>query len=144
MAKKNPAVAKELLTWFKETYKVSNLFLIITDSHSVPFRRGVVGCAIGWAGFDPLYSHCGQEDLFGRELLVEHTNIPDALAAASVYVMGEADESIPLVVIRNAPYLAEAAKTQVNEELPYEVPMEKDMFMPLFKNAPWKKGGAGE
>ena len=135
--------AKELLVWFKETYKIKELFLIITDSHSVPFRRGVVGCAIGWAGFNPLYSHCGQEDLFGRELLVEHTNIPDALAAASVYVMGEANESMPLAVIRNAPYLAEAAKTtHADEQLPYEIPMEKDMYMPLFKDAPWKKGGA--
>ena len=87
---KNPhGVAQEMLEWFKKTYDVKKLYVIITDSHSVPFRRGALGCAIGWAGFDPLFDHRGTKDLFGREFTMEHTNVADSLAATAVLSMGE-------------------------------------------------------
>jgi coenzyme F420-0:L-glutamate ligase len=135
-------VAEELLAWFKDTYSVSELSLIITDSHSVPFRRGAMGCAIGWAGFDPLYDHRGVEDIFGRELRAEHTNVADSLAAAAVLVMGETNECTPLAIIRNAPYL-KGRKDAQERVYEYEVPMEQDMYAPFFTHAPWKRGDGG-
>jgi len=134
--------AQSLLDWFSRTYGIKNLFLISTDSHSVPFRRGATGCAIGWAGFDPLYDHRGTQDLFGRPFKMEHTNVADSLAAAAVLVMGETNESTPLAVIRNAPYLISDAKAK-EHEYAYEVPMQEDMYAPFFTNVPWKQGGGG-
>lgn len=131
--------AEELLVWFKKTYNIKKLYIVITDSHSVPFRRGALGCAIGWAGFDPLIDHRGTPDLFGREFKAEHTNLADSLAAAAVLVMGETNESTPIAIIRNAPYLGNDINTP--HEYPYEVPMQEDMYAPFFAKAPWKKGG---
>jgi F420-0:gamma-glutamyl ligase len=70
-------------------YKVSKLGVIITDSISTPLRRGAVGFALAWAGFEPLYDYRGRKDIFGRTITVEQANVADALAAAAVVVMGE-------------------------------------------------------
>jgi len=43
-----------------------------------------------------------QEDLYGRELQITFRAIGDQLAAAAQLEMGEADESVPAVIIRGA------------------------------------------
>lgn len=133
------ASAAALHAWFCEQYRVHDLALIITDYHSTPLRRGALGCAIGWAGFDPLVDHRGEMDLFGRSFQVEHTNLADALAASAVLVMGETNACTPLALIRGAPPLPRAGGGQ--HEVPYEVPIEDDLYAPFLTRAPWQRGG---
>ena len=132
--------ATELLAWFKDAYKKENLYLILTDSRSVFMRRGVVGMAVAWAGFEPVYDNRVRKDLLGHDSGGSQTNVADALAAAAVFVMGEANEGTPLVRIRNAPYLREPQIGKRKKFNSYLFSMEEDIFAPFLKNAPWKKG----
>jgi len=134
--------AEKLLAWFKEEYECEHLYLILTDSRSVFLRRGVVGMAVAWAGFEPVYDNRMRTDLLGNQSGGSQTNIPDSLAAAAVFVMGEANEGTPLVRIRNAPYVAQPQTERKKEFNTFEFPIEEDIFAPFMKNLPWKKGGA--
>jgi len=133
--------AAELLAWFKKEYKKEHLYLVLTDSRSVFLRRGVIGTAIAWAGFEPVYDNRMRTDLLGHASGGSQTNIPDALAAAAVFVMGEANEGTPLVRIRNAPYVQNAQTGRRAKFNDYECSMEEDIFAPFMKDLPWKKGG---
>lgn len=135
------ATAAELLAWFKTTYKREHLYLVITDSRSVFLRRGVVGIALAWSGFEPLYDMRMRTDLLGFPSGGSQTNVPDSLAATAVLVMGEANEGTPLVRIRNAPYVQEVEvgkKTVFND---FTFDMNEDLFAPFMNRLPWKKGG---
>ncbi len=127
--------AEKLLEWFKETYRVKNLYLVITDSRSHPLRQGVVGFALSWAGFEPLFDNRNRKDLLGNESGGSQVNLPDSLAAAAVLAMGEANEQTPLVRMRDVPYIKDAHKK--NSE-PFEISPEQDIFAPFLKNVPWK------
>jgi len=74
--------------------------IIISDSFGRPWRKGTVGVAIGAAGLPAFVDLRGQPDLFGRELLVTETGFADEIAAAAGLLMGQADEAIPIVLVR--------------------------------------------
>lgn len=75
--------------------------VVITDSHGRPFRIGNTGVAIGVAGVPALRELEGEPDLFGRALTAASiVPIADLLASASMLVTGEANEGIPLVIVR--------------------------------------------
>lgn len=133
--------AEELCAWFKKTYSIKELGVIITDSHSTPFRRGIVGIALAWAGFDPLYDYRQTSDLFGRMLLISQTNIADALAAAAVLAMGEGNEQTPLAVLRDIPKIFFGKGPASLPGNSFVVPLKEDMYAPFYINIPWKKGG---
>ncbi len=130
--------ARSLQLFFKKKYKVNNLGVIITDSHSMPLRRGVVGFALGWAGINPLYDYRKSRDLFGRQLKVTQANIVDALAAAAVVVMGEGAEQTPIALIRNVPYLA-FKKSTTRRFSSFQVRRTEDLFAPFLNRVPWKR-----
>jgi F420-0:gamma-glutamyl ligase len=117
--------------------------MIITDSRSSIMRRGVVGMAIAWAGFEPVYDNRAREDLLGYPSSGSQTNVADSLAAAAVFVMGEANEGTPLVRIRNAPYVREPQTGRKEDFNTYKFGMEEDIFAPFLKGVPWKKGSGG-
>lgn len=72
----------------------------MTDSHTTPLRRGVTGIALSYWGFQGVESFVGTKDLYGRALKMTHVNFADALASAAVLMMGEANESCPLAMLR--------------------------------------------
>lgn len=74
--------------------------VIINDSFGRPWRNGVVGVALGAAGIPSLVDRIGAEDLFGRKLKVTEIAVADALAAATSLLMGEANEGLPVVLVR--------------------------------------------
>jgi len=74
--------------------------VIIADSRTHAMRLGCAGVGIGCAGIDAVVDERGRKDLFGRELHVTHRAVADCIASAAELLMGEADESIPMVVIR--------------------------------------------
>jgi coenzyme F420-0:L-glutamate ligase/coenzyme F420-1:gamma-L-glutamate ligase len=80
------------------------LAVIINDSSGRAWRMGTTGIAIGCAGIIPLMDLVGQKDLFGRRLEVTQVAVADELAAAASFLMGQADEATPVILIRGAPY----------------------------------------
>ena len=82
------------------TYRKIRVGIVIADSRLMPTRIGTVGVAIGCAGFEPVEDERGKKDLFGNILQVTRKAVADGLASMGVAVMGEANESIPAVVIR--------------------------------------------
>jgi coenzyme F420-0:L-glutamate ligase len=77
--------------------------VVITDSRTQPLRVGTVGLALAVSGFDPISDERGKPDLFGRPLLITKRALADELATAAEVLMGETDERVPAVLIRNAP-----------------------------------------
>jgi len=76
--------------------------VVISDSRLMPTRIGCTGIAIGVSGFEPVEDERGKKDLFGKKLRVTFKATADCLATLGVFVMGEANESVPIVVIRGA------------------------------------------
>ena len=133
--------AQELLQWFKEEYQREHLYLVLTDSRSVILRRGVIGMAVAWAGFEPVYDNRMRTDLLGMPSAGSQTNVPDSLAASAVFVMGEANEGTPLVRIRNAPYVKESQTGRKEQFTSYTFSPEEDIFAPFLTRVPWQRGG---
>lgn len=80
--------------------------IIISDSRLMPTRIGTTGVAIGCAGIEPVEDQRGNKDLFGHVLKYTLKGTADSLATMGTFVMGESNESIPVVVIRglNIPF----------------------------------------
>ncbi|TNF33477.1 MAG: coenzyme F420-0:L-glutamate ligase [Gammaproteobacteria bacterium] len=74
--------------------------VIINDSTGRPWRNGITSFAIGVSGFKPVQDCIGRKDLFGRALEVTQVAVADELACAASTVMGQANESIPVVLVR--------------------------------------------
>jgi coenzyme F420-0:L-glutamate ligase/coenzyme F420-1:gamma-L-glutamate ligase len=81
-----------------------DLGVLINDSFGRPWRKGVVGVAIGAAGVPSLVSLVGKPDLMGRKLRVTEVAFADELAAAASLIMGQGDEGRPAVYIRGVGY----------------------------------------
>ncbi len=75
--------------------------VVITDSRLQPLRRGTVGTSIGFSGFDAVVDDRGRVDLFGNRLKVTRRAVADDLSSAAELLMGESDESVPVVVARD-------------------------------------------
>ncbi len=82
----------------KETEK--EIAVIITDTQGRAFRVGAIGTAIGCSGIKPLWVRIGDKDLYGRALETTEVATADELAAAASLLMGQANEGIPIVLIR--------------------------------------------
>jgi len=138
--------AQRLHTWLRKTYNVKDVGVIVTDSHTIPMRRGTMGISIAHAGFRPTNDYRGKPDLFGREMKITLIDIADGLAAASVVAMGEGDESTPLALITDLPSVEFGDFTHLDDspDTSFEIPEEEDLYFPLLSKIPWKKGGHGE
>ena len=76
--------------------------VIINDSCGRDERDGSVGMAIGIAGISPLECR-SQKDMFENQSNSRIALI-DELAAAASILMGQADEKIPVVIVRGISY----------------------------------------
>ncbi len=88
---------------FPQKHLPKNLGILIFDSWVTPLRNGVTGLALGYAGFRGVEDCRGTKDLFGKKLRITQKNLADGLASSATLVCGEGNESIPFVVIRDAP-----------------------------------------
>lgn len=124
---------------------IRHLGVVLTDSHSVPLRRGVLGIALAHWGFRPLRDYRRRRDVFGRKLRISQTNVADGLAAAAVLVMGEGAEQTPLAVITDVPsvrFLMRPVAARTGQDR-LEVPLEEDLYRPFLCSVPWRPGGGG-
>jgi coenzyme F420-0:L-glutamate ligase/coenzyme F420-1:gamma-L-glutamate ligase len=78
--------------------------VIITDTCGRPFRRGVAGVAIGYAGIAALRDWRGERDMHGKVLEITLEAIADEIAGAANLLMGEAGGGTPAVVFRGLKY----------------------------------------
>jgi len=78
--------------------------VIISDTHGRALRNGEINVAVGVAGLKPIRDRRGESDLFGYVLRVKQTAIADELSSAAELVIGQANEGIPVAVIRGYPY----------------------------------------
>ncbi len=137
--------AQKIHRFLKNKFKLKNLGVIITDSHSTPLRRGVIGLALSFYGFWPLKDYRGEPDIFGRELVYSQTNLPDGLAAAAVLAMGEGGEQTPLALITDTPVVKFGNPRRSSKKFSsFKVKPQEDLYQPFFKALPWKKGRGGK
>lgn len=96
----NPdSIAKDLREKIENKTK-KEIAIIITDTQGRAFRNGAVGVSIGSSGIKSLWNRQGEEDLYGRELQTTEVAIADELASSASIMMGQANEGIPVVIIR--------------------------------------------
>jgi coenzyme F420-0:L-glutamate ligase / coenzyme F420-1:gamma-L-glutamate ligase len=89
------AIVDELL--FRRGVEIG---VVVSDSRLMPTRKGTVGVALAAAGMDAIVDFRGKPDLFGNILKVTSQAVADDLCSGAQIVMGEADESIPIVLVR--------------------------------------------
>lgn len=130
LSPKNPfeaasSLRKELL----KHYKIKKLGVVIADSALLPLRAGVIGHALGYAGFKGVRDYRGKKDIFGRKMQMSRTNSADSIATSATLVMGEGHEQQPLALITDAP-VEFIEKTNRKELL---IDPKEDIFWPLWK-----------
>jgi len=81
-----------------------NVAVIVSDTFGRPFRIGHTDVAIGSSGIAPVLDLRGSEDLFGYVMRVKETAIVDELASAAELAIGNADEAIPVAIVRGLRY----------------------------------------
>lgn len=113
------AVIKQAL---QDRFRVT-VGIVVADSVGRPWRMGTTGMALGSAGVEALANLRGRPDMFGRLLEVSEHAVADSLAGAAELLMGEADEAMPVVIVRG---LNEGYSTQDADVLLR--PAEEDLF----------------
>lgn len=124
--------------YIRQKHSIQNLGIVITDSHTTIMRRGVTGIALGWCGFEPLYSYINKPDIYDIPLRVTQVNILDSLATSAVFVMGEGNEQTPLAIIKEAPKISFLNRPpNEEEEKAITLSLEEDLYAPLLMSAKW-------
>ncbi|TRO48489.1 coenzyme F420-0:L-glutamate ligase [Candidatus Bathyarchaeota archaeon] len=98
---------------------------IVSDTHGRGHRDGEVNVAVGASGMEVIRDRRGEHDLFGYELKVKRTAVADEIAAAAELVIGQADEGIPVAIVRGYPYV----RSESSSALELVRPREKDLFL---------------
>ena len=127
--------AENLWTELRKSWKLKDLGLIITDSHTTPLRRGVTGICLSYAGFRAVRNLVGTSDLFGKALRVTQMNYADGISSAAVMMMGEGAECRPLAIIENT-------EIEFCEQIKPEeilIPLEEDLYFPILESFLAKK-----
>jgi coenzyme F420-0:L-glutamate ligase/coenzyme F420-1:gamma-L-glutamate ligase len=121
---KNPNASAQRIRAEIKQLSGADVAVIVSDTHGRPFRIGEINIAIGVAGFKPIRDRRGEKDLFGYTLHVKQTAVADELSSAAELVIGQADEGIPVAIIRGYNYLA----AEDSAATPLIRPKEKDLF----------------
>ena len=116
--------------WIKSSVK--NFGVIITDSHCQPLRRGTVGFALSYWGFNPLRDYIETPDIFGNKLRVTKMDIANALGTAVTFVIGEGVEQTPVAIISDI-----EKSVEFIDGLPsiadHTINPEEDLFKPFYR-----------
>lgn len=86
----------------RKEYGLNDLGVIISDSRVQPLRKGTIGIAIATAGFEPVEDLRGRPDLFNRPMEITMRAIADDLTSAAQFLLSEADQQTPVVIIRGS------------------------------------------
>ena len=112
---------------FEKEFKIENLGVIFADSRVQPLRKGTIGIAVATAGFEPIEDLIGKPDLFNRPLQITKRAIADDLTSAAQFLLNEADQQTPVVIIRGA-----NIEFTDNPQTTTEISMEDDLYLNIF------------
>ncbi|HSW90247.1 MAG TPA: coenzyme F420-0:L-glutamate ligase [Patescibacteria group bacterium] len=131
----------EIRKYLRRKFHLSELGVIMTDSHLQPLRWGTVGTCIAFSGFQPVNNYIGTEDIFGRKLKVTKSNVAEGIAAGAVVAMGEGSEQTPIAVVSDVPFVKFVDNDPTQTELDdLRISKEDDIFGALLNSVPWQKG----
>ena len=119
---------------FREEFKLKNLGVIFADSRVQPLRKGTIGIAIATAGFEPIEDLRGKPDLYKRPLQITMRAIADDLTSAAQFLLNEADQQTPVVIIRGA----NVSFTE-SPQMTTEISIDEDLYMNIFSSYLLKK-----
>jgi len=111
----------------RKAFQINKLGVIIADSRVQPLRKGTIGIAIGTAGFEPIEDLRGNPDLFNRPMEITMRAIADDLASAAQFLLSEANQQTPVVIIRGS----EVEFTD-SPKLTTEMAPEECLYMNIF------------
>ncbi len=139
---KNPQKsANEIREHIAKKFHMRNFGVVITDTTSLPLRRGQLGIMLAHSGFKALKNYVGKSDIFGRKLKMTKAAIAEALAIAAVLVMGEGKEQTPLAIVEDVPFIEFKERNPTKKELAeLHIRLEDDLFEPLLTAVKWRKG----
>jgi len=99
----NPFKAAEEIRRDVFTRTGKRVGVLIVDSRVTPLRMGTTGLALAVAGFEPVLDCRAEKDLYDKPISITRHAIADDLASSAHLIMGESDEQIPAVLIKEAP-----------------------------------------
>jgi coenzyme F420-0:L-glutamate ligase/coenzyme F420-1:gamma-L-glutamate ligase len=111
----------------KKEFGLNDLGVIISDSRVQPLRKGTIGIAIATAGFEPVEDLRGHPDLFNRPMEITMRAIADDLTSAAQFLLSEADQQTPVVIIRGS-----NVDFTENPQLTPEMAPEECLYMNIF------------
>jgi len=97
---RNPLESAESLVEEMRFRRGVEIGAVVSDSRLMPTRKGTVGVALAAAGLAAIVDLRGKPDLYGNVLKVTSQAIADDLCSGAQVVMGEANESVPIVLVR--------------------------------------------
>lgn len=123
------ASARELWTQLRVVWGLEELGIVLTDSRTMPLRRGVTGIALSYWGFRALRDLIGRPDIFGRPMKMTQMNLADGIAGAAVMMMGEADERTPLALVSgmDLEFVPVVSPDEIG------IPYEEDLYYPVLR-----------
>lgn len=122
--------AQKIGQFLRKKFQVKNFAVILTDSHTLPLRRGVTGISLAHWGLKATRSLVDQPDIYQRQLKFTHIDIVDALAAMAVFAMGEGNDCTPLALISGA----KVDYTDQTNPDEIRIPPDLDLYYPLLKS----------
>jgi dihydrofolate synthase / folylpolyglutamate synthase len=133
--------ANTIWQFLRSHYGVKEVGVVITDSKTAPLRWGVTGTCLAHSGFEALHSYIGEQDLFGRPIIMEKINIAEAVAISTTLVMGEVAESQPLAIASDIPHIVFQDHEPTAQELAeLVINIEDDVYGPLLTAVEWQGG----
>ncbi len=98
--------------------------VIIADTEGRPWRKGAINIAIGCSGINAFKYNQGKRDLYDRILQRSLVCQIDQIASAAELVMGQANEGIPVAIVRGYDY-------EKGEESAKDIhrPKDENLFM---------------
>ena len=96
----NPDKSAEDILETLMTKTGKSLAVVISDTQGRPWRKGSVNIAIGCAGINAFKHYRGRRDLYGNVLKRSTVCHIDEISAVAEPLMGQADEGIPVVIVR--------------------------------------------
>ena len=111
----------------RKEFGINNLGVIISDSRVQPLRKGTIGIAIATAGFEPVEDLIGKPDLFNRPMKITMRAIADDLTSAAQFLLSEANQQTPVVIIRES-----NVEFTENPKMTPEMAPEKCLYMNIF------------
>lgn len=97
---REPATACKLIKDYLKFRFGVDVGVVLSDSRLMPMRKGTTGVAVASAGIKAILEMRGNMDLFGNVLRVTVQSLADDVCSAAQLLMGESDESVPIVIVR--------------------------------------------